>query len=102
MYSDLSRKEKLFIAKKFYFYLNSEYLGGTTGLPMSRWLKVLRKLNEDNDITTCLMWDTSYRSVFDILLKHYHVFEISDENVKPYLYDIINNNVILETFNIEQ
>ena len=94
MYSALSRKQKLYIAKEFYLYLNSEYSRGTIGLPMSKWLKILRKLNEDHDITTCLMWDSSYRSVFEILLKYYHVFEISDANVKPYLYDIINN----ETF----
>tara|TARA_R110000782_G_scaffold22784_1_gene60067 strand:+ start:5628 stop:5936 length:309 start_codon:yes stop_codon:yes gene_type:complete len=100
MYTDFTRKEKLFIAKKFYLYLNAEYSQGTIGLPMSKWIKILKKLNEDYDITTCLMWNTSYRSVFDILLKHYHVFEISNENVKPYLYDIINNDMILETFNI--
>tara|TARA_R100000951_G_scaffold73409_1_gene61779 strand:- start:49 stop:357 length:309 start_codon:yes stop_codon:yes gene_type:complete len=101
MYADLKRSEKLFIARKFYLHLNSEYSKGTIGLPMSKWLKILLKLNEDYDISECLMWDTSYRSIFDILLKHYHVFEISDYNTKPYLYDIINNDIILEEFNID-
>ena len=98
MYTDLKRSEKLFIARKFYLHLNYEYSQGTTGLPMGKWLKILQRLNEDYDIYKCLMWDTSYRSIF---LKHYHVFEITDKNTTPYLYDIINNDIILEEFNID-
>jgi len=101
MYIDLSHKEKKIIAKKFYLYLNAEYSRGTLGLPMGKWINILEKINEDYDIYNGLMWYSSYRSIFEILLKHYHVFEISDENVKPYLYDIINNDMILEEFNID-
>tara|TARA_R110002153_G_scaffold77938_1_gene199738 strand:+ start:206 stop:517 length:312 start_codon:yes stop_codon:yes gene_type:complete len=102
MYTDLKRSEKLFIARKFYLHLNAEYSKGTIGLPMSKWLQILRTLNEDYDISNCIMWDTSYRSIFDILFKHYHVFEITDNNTTPYLYDIVNNNhIILEEFNID-
>ena len=103
MYTDLKRFEKLYIARKFYYYLNYQYSSGTLGLPMNRWLKVLEKINEENHITTCLMWDTSYRSIFDILLKYYHVFEITDKSSKPLLYDIINNNEsIIEEFNLTE
>tara|TARA_R110002167_G_scaffold83974_2_gene228378 strand:- start:131 stop:442 length:312 start_codon:yes stop_codon:yes gene_type:complete len=102
MYTDLKRSEKLLIARKFYLHLNSMYSSGTLGLPMSKWLNLFQRLNEDFDISNCIMWDTSYRSLFDILLKHYHVFEITDNNTTPYLYDIVNNkNIVLEEFNID-
>jgi len=100
MYSKLKRTEKLLIAKNFYLYLNAEYSEGSTGLPMSNWVKILSDLNEEYNITSCVMWKTSYRSVFDILLKYYQVFEITEQSSYPYLYDIINNHMILQELNI--
>ena len=48
MYTDLKRFEKLYLARKFYYQLNYEYSNGSLGCPMSQWLKILEKMNEEN------------------------------------------------------